>query len=132
MQLQPGQLIRAPFLSAPAEVKKFEPRSGYYLLEVVLGDGHHTFKPLRITADQLAQQERMPAQKVGHDLLRELPALTKGQVILAGDAVNTPTLCQARQRHTRHRGESTTRLMNGRSILSQARWLRDKEGHCCH
>jgi hypothetical protein len=57
MQPQPGQLIRAPFLSAPAEVKKFEPRSGYYLLEVVLGDGHDTFKPLRITAEQLAQIE---------------------------------------------------------------------------
>jgi hypothetical protein len=49
MQPQPGQLIRAPFLSAPAEVKKFEPRSGYYLLEVVLEDGQHTFRPVRIT-----------------------------------------------------------------------------------
>jgi hypothetical protein len=65
MQPQPGELIRAPFLSAPAEVKKFEPRSGYYLLEVVLDDGHHTFKPLRITAEQLAQQEGMPPQRVG-------------------------------------------------------------------
>jgi hypothetical protein len=55
MQLQPGQLIRAPFLSAPAEVKKFEPRSGYYLLEAVLDDGQHTCKPLRITAEQIAQ-----------------------------------------------------------------------------
>ena len=65
MQPQPGELIRAPFLSAPAEVKKFEPRSGYYLLEVVLDDGHHTFKPLRITAEKLAKQGRIPAQKVG-------------------------------------------------------------------
>jgi hypothetical protein len=51
MQPQPGQLIRAPFLSAPAEVKKFEPRSGYYLLEVVLDHGQHTFKPLRIATE---------------------------------------------------------------------------------
>jgi excisionase family DNA binding protein len=65
MQLQPGQLIRAPFLSAPAEVKKFEPRSGYYLLEVVLEDGHQTFKPLRITAERLVLQGKVPAQKVG-------------------------------------------------------------------
>jgi hypothetical protein len=49
MDLQVGQLITAPFLPASAEVKKFEPRSGYYLLEVVLQDGHHTYEPLRIT-----------------------------------------------------------------------------------
>jgi superfamily II DNA or RNA helicase len=55
MDLQVGQRITAPFLQAPAEVKKFEPRAGYYLLEVVLQDGHHTYKPLRITEDQLAQ-----------------------------------------------------------------------------
>jgi hypothetical protein len=65
MQPQPGQLIRAPFLSAPAEVKKFEPRSGHYLLVVVLEDGRHSFKPLRITAEQLAHQKRIPAEKVG-------------------------------------------------------------------
>jgi hypothetical protein len=35
------------------------------LLEVVLEDGQHTFKALRITAEQLAQQGRIPAQKVG-------------------------------------------------------------------
>ncbi len=57
MELQVGQLITAPFLPTPAEVKKFEPRSGYFLLEVVLDDGHHTYKPLRITDDQLARIE---------------------------------------------------------------------------
>ncbi len=55
MTLQPGQLITAPFLLAAAEVKKFEARAGYYLLEVVLDDGHRTYKPPRITDDQLAQ-----------------------------------------------------------------------------
>ncbi len=55
MQPQPGQRITAPFLPAPAEVKKFQPRAGYYLLEVVLDDGHHTYQPLRITDEQLAQ-----------------------------------------------------------------------------
>jgi hypothetical protein len=39
MQPQPRQLIRAPFLSASAGVKKFEPRSGYCLLEVALDSG---------------------------------------------------------------------------------------------
>jgi len=57
MDLQVGQLVTAPFLPTPAEVKKFEPRSGYFLLEVVLQDGHHTYKPLRITDEQLAQVE---------------------------------------------------------------------------
>jgi superfamily II DNA or RNA helicase len=55
MELQIGQLITAPFLPATAEVIKFEPRAGYFLLEVVLQDGHHTYKPLRITDEQLAQ-----------------------------------------------------------------------------
>ena len=57
IELQSGQAIIAPFLPAPAAVKKFHPRSGYSLLEVVLDDGHHTYKPLRITKDQLAQIE---------------------------------------------------------------------------
>ena len=54
MQLREGQRISAPFLAEIAEVKRFEPKPGYYLLEVVLQDGHHTYKPLRITEDQLA------------------------------------------------------------------------------
>jgi hypothetical protein len=62
MQPQPGQLIRAPFLSTPAEVKKFEPRSGYYLLEVVLRDGYYSCKSLHITGEELAEQGRIPAQ----------------------------------------------------------------------
>jgi len=54
MQLREGQRIIAPFLAEVAEIKRFEPKRGYYLLEVVLQDGHHTYKPLRITEDQLA------------------------------------------------------------------------------
>jgi DNA helicase HerA-like ATPase len=45
-------------------------------------------------------------ETVGRDLLRELPALTKGQVIIAGQAVNTPILCRVRTRHTTHGAES--------------------------
>src|SRR5579885_1884091 len=43
---------------------------------------------------------------VGHDLLSNLPALSKGQVIVAGGAVNTPVLCRVRSRLTPHGGES--------------------------
>jgi hypothetical protein len=45
-------------------------------------------------------------ESVGRDLLRELPALTKGQVIIAGEAVNTPLLCRVRERFTPHGAES--------------------------
>jgi hypothetical protein len=65
MELHAGQRITAPFLPAPAEVKKFETRAGYFLLEVVLDDGHHTYKPLRITGDQPAQIQVLD---VIHDL----------------------------------------------------------------
>jgi DNA helicase HerA-like ATPase len=44
-------------------------------------------------------------ESVGRDLLRELPALTKGQAIVAGAAVNTPVLCRVRPRHTPHGAE---------------------------
>jgi DNA helicase HerA-like ATPase len=43
---------------------------------------------------------------VGRDLLNNLPALSKGQVIVAGAAVNTPVICRVRQRITEHGGES--------------------------
>ncbi|GAC1565050.1 MAG: DUF87 domain-containing protein [Ktedonobacteraceae bacterium] len=43
---------------------------------------------------------------VGRDLLDNLPALSKGQVIIAGAAVNTPVICRVRPRITRHGGES--------------------------
>ncbi|GHO75402.1 hypothetical protein KSD_31730 [Ktedonobacter sp. SOSP1-85] len=43
---------------------------------------------------------------VGRDLLDNLPALSKGQVIVAGAAVNTPVICRVRTRHTPHGGES--------------------------
>jgi len=43
---------------------------------------------------------------VGRDLLDNLPALSKGQVIVAGAGVNTPVICRVRQRYTQHGGES--------------------------
>jgi len=45
-------------------------------------------------------------ESVGRDLLDELAALSKGQVIIAGSALNTPVVCQTRQRLTRHGGSS--------------------------
>lgn len=42
---------------------------------------------------------------VGRDLIAELPALTKGQAIVAGASVNTPVLVRVRKRLTRHGAE---------------------------
>jgi len=69
MHLQEGQRISAPFLAGTAEVKRFEPRTGYYRLEVVLQDGHQTYKSLQITDEQLAQVrvvERCPVAPTGN------------------------------------------------------------------
>ena len=43
---------------------------------------------------------------VGRDLLDNLPALSRGQAIVAGAAVNTPVVCRVRPRITPHGGES--------------------------
>lgn len=45
-------------------------------------------------------------EAAGRDLLKELPALTKGQVIISGGCVNTPVLCKVRSRMTAHGGET--------------------------
>jgi superfamily II DNA or RNA helicase len=69
MQLVEGQQIAAPFLSEVAEVKKFEARTGYYRLEVVLQDGNQTYQSLGITDEQLAQiqvVERSPLAQTGN------------------------------------------------------------------
>jgi DNA helicase HerA-like ATPase len=42
----------------------------------------------------------------GRRMLDELPALTKGQLIVSGVAINTPVMCQVRRRLTRHGGET--------------------------
>ena len=53
-------------------------------------------------------------ESVGRDLLKELPALSKGQSIIAGAAVNTPVLCRVRRRITEHGAED---------MDAPARWL---------
>jgi hypothetical protein len=44
-------------------------------------------------------------ESVGRDLLQELPALSKGQAVIAGAAVNTPVLARIRTRYTTHGAE---------------------------
>lgn len=45
-------------------------------------------------------------ENVGRKMLEELPALTKGQVIVTGVGINTPVMCQVRSRITRHGGQT--------------------------
>jgi len=87
-----------------------------------LGVGLITQRPGKLDADVLSQcmsqfimrivnpvdQESLKygVEAAGRDLLKELPALTKGQVIIAGMCVNTPVLCQVRQRLTAHGGDT--------------------------
>jgi len=54
MELFEGQVISAPFLNERVEVKKFERRVGYFLLEVILLKSSK-FKSLRISESQLKQ-----------------------------------------------------------------------------
>lgn len=87
-----------------------------------LGVGLITQRPGKLDSDVLSQcmsqfimrivnpvdQDSLKygVEAAGRDLLKELPALTKGQIIVAGVCVNTPVLCKVRQRLTRHGGET--------------------------
>jgi hypothetical protein len=87
-----------------------------------LGVGLITQRPGKLDSDILSQcmsqflmrivnpidQEnlRHSVEAAGRDLLSELPALSKGQVIVAGVCVNTPVLCKVRKRLTQHGGET--------------------------
>ncbi len=87
-----------------------------------LGVGLITQRPGKLDSDVLSQcmsqfimrivnpvdQDSLKygVEAAGRDLLKELPALTKGQVIIAGACINTPVLCQVRQRITQHGGET--------------------------
>jgi DNA helicase HerA-like ATPase len=87
-----------------------------------IGVGLISQRPGKLNADVLSQcqtqcimrivneidQKSVAAaiEGVGRDLLDNLPALSKGQVIIAGAAVNTPVICRVRTRITRHGGES--------------------------
>jgi len=87
-----------------------------------LGVGLITQRPGKLDSDVLSQcmsqfimrivnpvdQESLKygVEAAGRDLLKELPALTKGQIIISGACVNTPVLCKVRQRHTKHGGET--------------------------
>jgi len=55
-------------------------------------------------------------EDVGEDLLSELPGLTPGQAIVAGDSVNTPFPARIRDRYTTHEAESLPAIETWRKI----------------
>jgi DNA helicase HerA-like ATPase len=57
---------------------------------------------LRIINPLDQNKVRESVEAVGQEIINELPALTKGQAIIAGAGVNTPLLCQVRTRYTPH------------------------------
>ena len=87
-----------------------------------LGVGLISQRPGKLDADVLSQCMTQFIMKVvnpidqttiasavesaSRDILGELPALSKGQVIVTGNSMNAPVLCRVRQRLTTHGGVS--------------------------
>ncbi len=59
---------------------------------------------MRITNPIDQQRIAESVESVGRDLLKELPALSKGQAIVSGASVNTPVMLRVRTRLTKHGG----------------------------
>jgi DNA helicase HerA-like ATPase len=124
-----------------------------HILKTVLSEGRKfgvsvgliSQRPGRLDSDVLSQcmtqcimrivnpidQNRIAesVESVGRDLLKELPALSKGQVIVAGSAVNTPLLCRVRPRITPHGAEDPNAPARWQAYFSEtatARRQRDQ------
>ncbi len=83
---------------------------------------------MRIVNEVDQQSVRAAVEGVGRELLDSLPALSKGQAIIAGAAVNTPVICRVRQRITPHGGESKDAPAEWRSYHgSQAAASRERD-----
>jgi DNA helicase HerA-like ATPase len=99
------------------------------VLKIILSEGRKfgvgvgliTQRPGKLDSDVLSQcmtqcimritnpidQEKVASsvESVGRDMIRELPSLSKGQVIVSGSSVNTPVMLRVRARITRHGGQ---------------------------
>jgi len=64
-------------------------------------------------------------ESVGRDLLKELPSLSKGQVIVSGASVNTPVMLRVRARITKHGGESINAPEQWQAWFSENRAAED-------
>lgn len=83
-----------------------------------------------------SERIRQSIESADEDILAELPGLTPGQTVVAGDAMNTPVLVRIRERHIPHDTESpaarrtgaTPGTMNGMTLarLSIPSMVRNK------
>ena len=132
-------LIEESHRFAPAH----EPARCKQVLRTILSDGRKvgmgvgliTQRPGKLDSDVLSQcmsqflmrivnpvdQESLKhgVEAAGRDLLKELPSLTKGQVIISGACVNTPVLCQVRKRLTQHGGETMNAPQDWQAYFQQ-------------
>lgn len=74
--------------------------------------------------DQQAIRESV--ESAGEDVLSELPGLTPGQAIIAGDSMNAPVLARIRERYTRHGAESLDATREWRESWRERRERRNR------
>lgn len=130
----PQEALDFPVFILLEEAHRFAPSGGRAIttnvLKTILAEGRKfglgigviSQRPGKLDSDVLSQcmtqlfmrivnplDQRSIAESVegaGRDLLDELPALTRGQVIVSGNAIRTPVLAQVRPRLTTHGGET--------------------------
>lgn len=76
---------------------------------------------MRITNPIDQEKVAQSVESVGRDLIRELPSLSKGQVIVAGASVNTPVMLRVRSRLTRHGGQDVDAPQAWQAWFAQGR-----------
>lgn len=140
------EIIEYPIFTLLEEGHRFAPDGRAQSLDIIrtitsegrkfgFGLGIISQRPGKIDADVLSQcgtqlimqiqnptdQEaiRRSIESAGEDVLRELPGLTPGQAVIAGDAMNTPVLIQVRQRHTPHGAASPATTRNWRDAWGE-------------
>lgn len=99
---------------------------------------------MRITNPIDQEKIASSVESVGRELIRELPSLTKGQVIVSGASVNTPVMVRVRRRITSHGGididapaawsawfsnsEAAVEKRDGAVLVSQREWYEGDDG----
>ncbi len=110
-----------------------------------LGVGLISQRPGKLDADVLSQcntqflmrivnpvdqaRVRESVESVGQELIDELPALTKGQAIVAGAAISTPVICRVRTRLTPHGAENISASQQWMTYFSEAETERRKRAN---
>ncbi|MBD3353493.1 MAG: DUF87 domain-containing protein [Candidatus Lokiarchaeota archaeon] len=67
---------------------------------------------------------RDSVEAVSEDIIDELPGLTMGQAVIAGEAINTPVLINIRERITEHGGDSPEAVENWRKYKKEEKVLK--------